>query len=279
MKLISLIGQVFERLTVMEYCGASHWKCLCFCGNEKIIDGSSLTRRISKSCGCYRKEKISLINKGNIKHGHSRRGKVSRAHHIWNNMLNRCNNKNCPEYKNYGERGITVCNEWNPKKGGSFANFYEDVGEPPKGMSFDRTNNNEGYFPDNWRWATPKEQTNNRRNTRNLILYNYEKKLRSLLKGLITRGKNKISFSKNLPYNSKQLCEHLEKIRESQNNSCPMCHKSYNEIKYDIDHVVPTSIAKTKEELLKLFGLNNLSLLCWNCNRHIKRDKIITYAK
>lgn len=98
---------------------------------------------------------------------------------------------------------------------------------------------------------------------------NYTNRLRRILR-FCSHGK--ISFSKHLPYSAKQLCHHLENIRKQQGNCCPMCHISYNITGYDIDHICPIMGATNKDELLLLFRLKNLSLLCQPCNRHIKRD-------
>jgi hypothetical protein len=99
----------------------------------------------------------------------------------------------------------------------------------------------------------------------------YQIRLRVRLHAL---SNNNLSFSKDLPYNSKQLCDHIENIRQNQNNCCPICSISYEINPFDIDHIVPTHIAKTREELLKLFDLENLSLLCWHCNRNVKRGRL-----
>lgn len=71
---------------------------------------------------------------------------------------------------------------------------------------------------------------------------------------------------RHLPYSPWQLCDHLEAIKEQQNNQCPMCRQSYDSVQLTIDHIVPSKMAKTKEEMLKLFALDNLSLLCKSCN-------------
>ena len=77
----------------------------------------------------------------------------------WNHMLDRCDNPKCASYHNYGGRGITVCERWY-----DFDLFYADIGDAPgPEYQLDRRNNSGNYTPDNWRWATPKQQTRNRR--------------------------------------------------------------------------------------------------------------------
>jgi len=80
-------------------------------------------------------------------------------------MIQRCTNPKCRRYKDYGGRGITVCTRWL-----KFENFYADMGECPPGMTLERKDNNKGYYKANCRWATNKEQGNNKRNNR-LLTY------------------------------------------------------------------------------------------------------------
>lgn len=82
-------------------------------------------------------------------------------------------------------------------------------------------------------------------------------------------------FTKNLPYSSKELCDHIEKIRLKQNNQCPMCKDSYDNTGFDIDHIIPLSSTSNESKLLALFNLENLSLLCPKCNRWVKRDRLL----
>jgi len=106
---------------------------------------------------------------------------------------------------------------------------------------------------------------------RKSTLGNYKSRIQSSLKSY-TRGI--AHFSKHLPYNAKELMDYLENIRKNQNNCCPTCKVSYNINPYDIDHIIPVSTGKTIEEIIKLYYLNNLTLLCYKCNRFIKRNKI-----
>jgi len=81
---------------------------------------------------------------------------------VWANMKIRCNNPNCKDYKYYGARGITVCDQWV----NSFENFYEDMGEPPKGLTIERINSNLGYSFENCRWDTRLQQSRNARTSK-----------------------------------------------------------------------------------------------------------------
>jgi hypothetical protein len=165
---IDLIGRIFERLTVIKYIdknkyGQSLWLCKCSCGNNKIIVGNSLLKGNTKSCGCLRKEG------NNIKHNFSK----TKIYRTWKHMLSRCTNPKDKRYQDYNGRNINICHRWSNKKNG-FENFYNDVGDPPtKYHSIDRINNDKGYSPNNWRWATSKEQN---RNSRHNHLLRYDNK-------------------------------------------------------------------------------------------------------
>jgi hypothetical protein len=169
-----LTGQIFGRLTVLKRVGKKGnnplWECRCICGKVRQIIAYSLTSGASQSCGCLRAERLgAATNKRNFKHGKSE----SKIHNAWEDMKNRCTNLKCRSYKDYGARGIKVCQRWND----SFDAFYADTGDPPEGLSLERIDNEKGYGPDNCRWATQKEQCNN---TRRNVFLTYQGKTQTL---------------------------------------------------------------------------------------------------
>ena len=160
---IEMSGKRFGRLTVISQRGSKNsavcWDCICDCGAIVNVRGSDLRREYTKSCGCMNVELTKERNRSSKKiHGHSAEGKQSRTYASWHAMKLRCQNKNHDSYKNYGGRGIEVCERWE-----DFKNFLSDMGERPEGKTLDRIDGNDNYRPDNCRWATPLEQSRNRR--------------------------------------------------------------------------------------------------------------------
>lgn len=131
------------------------WVCKCSCGNEKSINGASLrSKKPTLSCGCLLKSGVPNMN-----HGMSN----TPTYESYRAMRKRCELATDIEFKNYGGRGVTVCKEWD-----SFEIFLIDMGIRSEGMTLDRKDPNGNYCKSNCRWATPKEQAINRRNSYNI---------------------------------------------------------------------------------------------------------------
>lgn len=155
-----ITGQVFGRLTALGVVGrqasAAMWECRCECGNIKAVRASSLLNGHSKSCGCFQKERVSSAT---TKH----RKSFSPVYKAWHNMLQRCTNPKNTAWRNYGGRGIGVCESWF-----DFSSFYRDMGDPQDGMQLDRKDNNGDYCKENCSWVTRSE--NNRNTRRNVFI-------------------------------------------------------------------------------------------------------------
>lgn len=173
--MLDLTGKRFGRITVIKEGSRKRnksgipermWICKCDCGNVFSCNTSRLKQGITKSCGCLRRE---VTAQNNHKHGMSK----TKLYRIWSEMNGRCFCNTNKAYKNYGGRGITVCDEWREKfvvfRELAISNGYEE------GLTIERIDNNGNYCPENCKWIPKSEQPKNRRNC-HYITYHGETK-------------------------------------------------------------------------------------------------------
>ena len=164
-KRIDLTGKKFGRLKVLRFAfvkDCAYWECICDCGNVVNVRGCCLTTGHTQSCGCLQKEKAAKNNiNNNVTHGMTK----TRIYKRWTGIKNRCQNPHSKDYKNYGGRGISVCDEWQefiPFYDWAVSNGYRDD------LTIDRIDVNGNYEPSNCRWVTTKEQNGNKSDTHHI---------------------------------------------------------------------------------------------------------------
>lgn len=164
---VDLVGRQFGHLVVVQRApnhGAhTRWLCQCDCGNTTVVDAYDLKHGQIKSCKCSRPE---FVRRSRIKHGQAGRKNRSHEYSVWTGAKSRCFNSKTKRYRDYGGRGITMCEAWRD----SFEAFFAHIGPCPAGLTLDRhPDNNGNYEPGNVRWATRLEQRHNRRDSRHDI--------------------------------------------------------------------------------------------------------------
>jgi hypothetical protein len=152
--LIDLSGKTFAMLTVIEFSRSTKkWSYVCECGAQGSAASADIRSGKVRSCGCYR---ASILRSSGLKHGMCGTG----AWHSWRDMIKRCTNPKADHFKDYGARGIAVCDEWQ-----SFEGFHKSMGDRPRGFSLERDDVDGNYEPGNCRWIPLGEQCLNKRNT------------------------------------------------------------------------------------------------------------------
>lgn len=155
MERLDLTGERYGRLVVIEEAEKKgkkrRWRCICDCGNETVVFQNDLRLNKTTSCGCYHKEVVRDLM---YKHG-GKSGK-ERLYTIWNGMKDRCRNQNNQEYRWYGGKGITVCDEWK-----DYAVFREWALKSGynENLTIDRIDSEKNYTPENCRWITASENS------------------------------------------------------------------------------------------------------------------------
>lgn len=214
MKVIDITNKRFNYLTAIKFShrikNHSYWIFRCDCGREIVIEKSRVVGGRNKSCGCKKNELCKLAK---LTHGDSRFSEYRNLFFVWCGIKQRCFYKNHICYKNYGGRGITMCDEWlndySIFKKWSLNNNYK------YGLKIDRINNNGNYEPNNCRWVSNKENCRNTRKNKT-IFYNNEHHC-------ISEWCEIYNISASLFYNRKKLGWDLDKIFNTKKRN--LCKK------------------------------------------------------
>lgn len=189
---LDITNQKFGKLTAISFDytknNQSYWKCLCECGNGKTIRLGDLRGNYTKSCGCLHKERASKASKT---HGLTN----STEYRIWQAIKTRCLNPNSNQYKDYGGRNITISENWKD----NFEQFLNDMGKRPSTKhTIDRINNNLGYYKENCKWSTYKQQNNNKRSNVKIINTKTNKIFNTLIEASKSINMNRMTLKNQL---------------------------------------------------------------------------------
>lgn len=232
-KRIDITGQRYGRLVVLERAEdhitesgkrITRWKCICDCGNKKIIRQSELRNGHTQSCGCLHKEIFGSLNRT---HGLS--SKCGRLYPLWKSIKYRCYSPNCRYYKDYGGRGIVMCDEWRD----NFQNFYdwamangykeEKTEKGVNKLSIDRIDVNGNYEPSNCRFATNEVQARNQRKS----MKDSERYRTCPICGKIFEIKQRSSTKTTCSKKCNGLLKRLNN-KKDYTKTCPVCNKEFN---------------------------------------------------
>lgn len=266
-----LTGMKFGRWTVLKFaearctpCGKRRlmWECQCECGTVRLVEGSRLTGGYSKSCGCL----IGDYNKENkTKHGK----RNTKLYKTWISMKDRCSNPNTEAFKDYGKRGIKVCDEW----ASDFGKFYDwSIKNGYKnGLTIDRINVNGNYEPSNCRWSTMKEQNNNRRSNHYIT---YKGKTQT-----ISQWETELGFKKDILSSRLSLGWSVEKAIETPYKNRKFRHEyGYSKIILN-RHVKIGEEDHSISEWCKIFNINKRTVLSRIEKGYSDYDALVTPVK
>lgn len=232
-KRIDLTRQRYGRLVVLERAEdhitksgrrVTRWKCICDCGNETTVRHGDLRNGTTTSCGCYHREKVGDINRT---HGLS--SKCGRLYPLWKSIKYRCYSQNCRYYKDYGGRGIVMCDEWR----NDFQSFYdwaladgykeEKTEKGVNKLTIDRIDVNGNYEPSNCRFVTNEIQMRNQRKS----MKDNERYRTCPICGEIFEIKQRSSTKTTCSYKCAGLLRKLNNTKD-YTKICPVCNKEFN---------------------------------------------------
>lgn len=233
-------GLRFGRLIAISLNGKDNygkliWNCKCDCGNSIDIIGESLRRGSTNSCGCLRRETHNGQTHGLSKY---------KEYKSWKAMKSRCYNINVKNYKDYGGRGITICDEWK----NDFTAFIKDMGrKPSENYSIDRIDNNGNYCKGNCRWATDKEQANNK------------------------------SINHYLEYDNQKLT--MSQWAEKLNISIYVIRRRINSLNWSIEKTLTTPVRNLVKNTIPIFEYNGESLTLTEWSKKININKSTLHTR
>lgn len=282
-KLIDLVGQKFNRLTPIQRIGTDKfghpmWLCLCDCKNKTVVSGDNLRSGRIKSCGCFKKE-TNKINKNCWKKEED-------------DILKKFYCDNGASYVSKLLKRTKASIVVRAMKFHLTVNYARSTGllkkiiikkiKNNRVLSLCKIHGESNHYYRNGKIQNCILCCNIRKNAyRKRPINNFVCRLRGSIRSAFNRisrqngEKRKTGAMRHLDYTSKELYDYLSNIQKLQNNKCPICQTNYEKCILSIDHVIPLITAKTEQEIISLFDLKNLNLMCKNCNSS-KNDKSYT---